>query len=202
MAFIDSLLRRSPEETARAEAMREFRRVFKSRGILEERGLNSYYDARYGPYSSKVDVWEPENVCIFKSNPQLRRVDIFADAMFMDGLYRLVRLGDVISPQNELEGSIALVRLRDDGSLSAMLTLDIGDEVRFTKLRIGHAINRKVYVVRPSSLDGGIVIEADENERIKRDLPLSVSDRSANPMGIFRTVMEAIEAMKLIIGQN
>jgi hypothetical protein len=201
MALIDRILLRGPEETARAESKREFRRVFRTRGLLEEKGLTDYYDHRYGRYGKDRDNWEEGNANIFKANPELRRIDIVADFMFANGVFVLSGMGDVVSPRNVVEGCIAAVKLRNTSrSLSGMLTLDIGGEARFTKLRIGNFLTNGVFTIRPSSLDRGIVIEPDEEEKVRRELPISVSDRSQKPIGIFQTVAEAVDALRQVIG--
>ncbi len=201
MALIDRILLRGEDATARAEAMREFKRVFRGRGLLEERGLTDYYDHRYGKYSKERDRWEEGNASIFKANPELRRIDQVADFIFTNGVFVRSGVGEVLSPGNEVEGVIAAIRLRNASrSLSGMLTLDVGGETRFTKLRLGNFSTNGVLTIRPSALDRGIVIEPDEEEKTRRELPLSASDRSRNPIGIFQTVAEAVDALRQVIG--
>lgn len=201
MAFIDKVLLRGPEETKRAESKREFKRVFRGRGLLEERGLTSYYDKKYGVYSKDRDKWEDGNANIFRANPELRRIDQLADFVFTNGIFVRSGVGEVVSAENIVEGVIAAVKLRNTSrSLSGMLTLDVGGDVRFTKLRVGNFFTSGVFTVRPSSLDRGIVVEKDGDEKERRELPLSVSDRSAKPIGVFQTVAEAVDALKQVIG--
>jgi len=201
MALIDRILLRGPQETERAEAKREFKRVFRGRGLLEERGLTDYYDHKYGKYAIERDRWEDGNASIFKANPELRRIDQVADFIFTNGVFVRSGVGEVLSSGNEVEGVIAAIRLRNASrSLSGMLTLDVGGETRFTKLRLGNFFTNGVFTIRPSSLDRGIVIEPDEEEKTRRELPLSASDRSRNPIGIFQTVAEAVDALRQVIG--
>ena len=188
---------------ARAEAKREFRGLFRKRGLLEEQGLTSYYDAKFGHYEREKEAWGHGKASLFSANPQLRRVDVVADALFTDGLYRLLGLGDVVSRRGNMEGTIATVRLQNcERTLSGMLTLDVGGETRFTKLRIGEIETRSVFTIRPSALDRGIVVEPDEDDRIERELPLSVHDRSIDPIRVFQTVADAIDALRVIFGKN
>ncbi len=198
MAFIDRILLRNPEETARAEATREFRRLMPMGGRFSEfaeSGITSYYDRRFGAFEPRLDEWRG-GAQIIQANPQLRRVDVIADALFGSGSFRVSGIGPVVSRSDPLsvEGVIAVVGIRDrPGIMMGMLTLDIGSEIRFTKLRVGIE-GRGDWVVRPSSLDLGMAIS--QNPAVPRDLPETVSDKAPQWSIIVQTIGEAIAAIE------
>lgn len=199
MALIDRILLRNAEETARAEGMREFRRLMPSKGKFSEfaeSGITSYYDSRFGRFGPAIDSWN-DHPQVLKANPQLRRVDVIADTVFESGSFRLRGLGPVRSESGKPEGSIAAISLSDNpGTMIGMLTLDVASEIRFSKLRIGTASGGD-YVVRPSSLDHGLVIYP--NRPMKRELPEAVSDKAEGIIAIFQTVEDAILALQSLL---
>ncbi len=201
MAFVDRLLLRGPEETARAEAMREFKRTMLRHGSFSEfaeSGITSYYDHRFGRFEPALDVWKAE-VHILKGNPQLRRVDVIADTVFGSGLFAVKSLGP-ITPRSDpglIEGVAAAVALQDrPGRMIGMLTLDVGSEVRFTKLRIG-VVGGNELVVRPSALDRGMAISPNKPGR--RDLPETMSEKAPQGSIIVQTIGEAVAALERLL---
>lgn len=196
MALIDRMLLRNAEETARAEALREFRGIMPRAGRFSEvaqSGIRSYYDKRFGHYSPELDSWK-EEAHVLKANPQLRRVDVIADAVFSSGKFQLRGLGVV---RNDSGGMIAAISLIDSGGERlGMLTLDIGSEVRFTKLRIGKASGDD-YAVRPSSLDRGLVLY--HNKPAGGKLPDAISDRAEGIIAIFQTIEDAVLALRRLL---
>lgn len=206
MALIDRILLRNEVETARAEAMREFKRVMPSRGRFSEfveSGITSYYDHRFGRFDPAIDEWRKETwreePHILKANPQLRRVDVIADSVFDSGVFDVKGLGAVRSRSEpgKVEGAIAAIGLSDrPGVMIGMLTLDIGSEIRFTKMRIG-VVGGKDFVVRPSSLDYGMVISP--NVPGQRDLPEAINERAAEGSQIFLTIQDTILALERLL---
>lgn len=201
MAFIDRILMRDQAAIARLDEIRGFKRGFPSRGLLDETGLARYYDGKFGAYSHDSDRWKEGEASLLRANPQLRRIDVVADGIFSDGVWKVVRTGSIFSPPPEAAalGQVAGVRLRtDDHFLYGLLTLDLGTEIMFTKLRVGEMLSMRTYMVRPSALDRGIVIEPQDDEQ-QGPVPRSMADRSRNALGIYETVREAIEALRKIL---
>ncbi len=200
MALIDRILLRNAEETARAEGMREFRRLMPRKGGFSEfaeSGITSYYDSRFGRFGPALDSWD-DHPQVLKANPQLRRVDVIADTVFESGGFELKGLGQVRSKADGgQEGIIAAISLSDrPGVLFGMLTLDVASEIRFTKLRIGMA-GGKDFLVRPSALDHGMIISP--NMPIERPLPEAISDKAPEGSHIFKTIEESILALERLL---
>ncbi len=199
MALIDRILLRNAEETARAEGMREFRRIMPARGKFSEfaeSGITSYYDRRFGRFGPALDAWN-DNPQVLKANPQLRRADVIADTVFESGVFAVKGLGPVMSGSGEVEGTIAAISLSDrPGILFGMLTLDVASEIRFTKLRIG-VIGGKDFLVRPSALDNGMLISP--NMPGGRPLPEAISDKAPEGSHIFKTIEETILALERLL---
>jgi len=202
MALIDRLLLRGPKETARAEAMREFRRIMPAGGRfseLAECGITEYYDQKFGRFKPALDQWNEIHPFALRANPQLRRIDVIADNVFHSGRFRLCGAGPIRSdvPPFEHEGMIATFRLIDrTGYITAMLTLDIGSEVRFSKLRIGNA-SGKDFLVRLSILDGGMTI--GPNRPVEGRLPETIHERAPELSDVFQTVSETIVAIERML---
>lgn len=204
MAFIDRLLLRGPEETARAEALREFRRVMPAGGRfsqLAESGVTEYYERRFGRFEIALDRWNDAHATALRANPQLRRIDVIADSIFDAGRFELCKAGPIRSdaPPFDVEGLIAIIRLKDRaGRMGGMLTLDIGSEVRFSKLRLGLSSGRD-YLVRLSIPDGGMIIGPNMPEHGR--LTETVRERAPAGSDVFQTVADAVAAIRRIIGR-
>jgi hypothetical protein len=202
MALIDKLLLRGPEDTARAEAMREFRCLMPGGGRfseLTESDITTYYDLRFGRFEPALDRWDGAHASVLRANPQLRRIDVIADSVFHAGRFELCRAGPIRSdvPPFEHEGMIATIRLKDRaGKMSAMLTLDIDGEVRFSKLRIGTSVGND-FLVRLSTLDGGMTI--GPNRPAQGRLPETIHERAPELSDVFQTISETIVAIERIL---
>jgi hypothetical protein len=202
MALIDRLLLRNPQEAQRARALREFRRIMPKRGRfseLGESGITTYFDRRFGAFEPALDRWEGGHTSALRSNPQLRRIDVVTDQLFRTGHFSLVKYGDLRSkePPYETEGLVAILRLRGNGGRTfGVLSLDIGSEIRFSKLRLGTEDGRD-YLVRLSTLDGGMIVGPNQPQLGK--LPESVNERAAYGSEAFQTITETIAAMERLI---
>ncbi|MCI0503908.1 hypothetical protein L0Y65_04310 [Candidatus Micrarchaeota archaeon] len=199
MALIDKLLLRGPEETARAQALREFRRIMPGSGRFSEvaeSGLVAYYDRRFGRFEPARDRWNDAHQTVLRANPALRRIDVIADTVFRSGRFRLMGAGPVRSdaPPYELADMIAAIRMEDrPGAMTGMLTLDIGGEIKFSKLRIGLA-SGKDFLVRLSSLDGGMTV--GRNQQAGGRLPETVHERAAEGSEVFQTISDTLAGIE------
>ena len=202
MALIDKLLLRNPEETARAEAKREFRRLMPSRGRISEIaqcGITAYYDKKFGRFEPAHDRWDGSHASTLQANPQLRRIDVIADNMFKGGRFSLNEIGDVRSkdPPHDYEGTMALARLTDRRDMMvAMLILDIGSEVRFSKLRVA-TVTGHDFMVRLSTRDHGMIV--GPNTLFSRQFPETVHERGAEGSRVFHTLLETLDAIERIL---
>jgi hypothetical protein len=202
MALIDRILLRGPEEAARAEAARELKRAMPKSGRfqeLERSGITGYYDKRFGQFDPTLDRWEEGHASALKANPLLRRIDIVADSLFHSGRYERCGLGPVYrgGRLGEYEGTIATIRMEDGPAYTtAMLTLDVGGEVRFSKLRIGTREGTD-YIIRLSPLDGGMIIAPNRPGR--GDLPEAIHERAADGSEVFRTLSETIAGLEILL---
>ncbi len=201
MAFIDKILFRDAQTVAHLEQIRAFHRRTPKRGLLEEFGLTNHNDARYGRFDRKSDGWEDGHATLLSSNPHLRRLDFVADSLFLDGEYRVLKAGRVF-PRTEpfvCEGTLAVIHaINSRRNLEGVLTIDLGDMLRFGKLRLLDRETDHAYTVRPSSLDRGIVVEACD-ALLEKDLPVAVNERAREPLGVFKTITETIEALKRML---
>jgi hypothetical protein len=205
MALIDRLLLRGPEETARAEALREFKRIMPSRGRfseLAESGITAYYDKKFGQFEPAHDRWEEGCASAIRANPSLLRIDVIADNVFKAGRFELCAAGPVRSdvPPFVHEGIVAAIRLADRaGLVTGMLTLDIGGGARFSKLRIGSASGGD-FLVRLSLLDGGMTV--GPNRPVEGRLPETIHQRAAEGSEVFQTISETIVAIERVLRGN
>ncbi len=202
MALVDRLLLRGPEETARAEAVREFKGSIPRKGRfqeLERSPITNYYDRKFGQFDPSLDRWEDGHASALKANPLLRRIDVVADSLFHSGRFRRAGLGPVFRAGrlDEYEGTIATIMMADGPSFTtAMLTLDVGGDVRFSKLRVG-TISGVDYLVRLSTLDGGMIIAP--NRPVRGDLPESVHQRAAEGCEVFQTLSETLARIEILL---
>ncbi|MEW6722247.1 MAG: hypothetical protein AB1324_03225 [Candidatus Micrarchaeota archaeon] len=200
-SIIDRILNRSAEEIARKNAMREFKKRMPKSGSLhelEESALVGYYNARFGTFEESLDRWEAGHASALRANPQLRRIDVIADAIFQSGMFRVLGAGPVFSRRTIYEGNIAVIGLNDRaGLIAGRLTLDIGGDVRFSKL-VFTALGGDAFVVQASLLDGGMAIEP-ASKSMSGGLPKSIHDRAAEGSEVFQTLSETLVAIDRIL---
>jgi hypothetical protein len=189
-----------PERAARRRAIREFRESVPKRGSfheLERSGLVNYYDKRFGSFDPELDKWEEGKANVLCANPLLRRIDIIADALFRAGQYELRKIGDVMSPEGPIEGTIAVITMKSRArNMIGGLTIDIGGEVRFSKLRL-YADNTEGVVVRLSTLDQGMAVQPYLPER--RGMPETIHERAGEGSEIFRTLSETLAGLERLL---
>jgi hypothetical protein len=77
-----------------------------------------------------------------------------------------------------------------------MLTLDVGGEVKFSKLRIG-TMSGADFLIRLSTLEGGMIIAP--NRPIRKELPEAVYERVPDGSEIFQTLTETIARIELLL---
>ena len=205
MALIDRILLRDKDATARAEAIREFKRIMPARGgfsELAESGITAYYDKKFGQFEPAHDRWEEGCASAVRANPSLLRIDVIADSVFKNGGFELCAAGPVRSdvPPFDHEGIVAAIRLSDrPGIVTGMLTLDIGGGARFSKLRIG-TIRGNDFLVRLSLQDRGMTI--GPNRPVEGGLPETIHQRAAEGSEVFQTISETIVAIERILRGN
>ncbi|MFN7991736.1 MAG: hypothetical protein U0R44_06290 [Candidatus Micrarchaeia archaeon] len=202
MALLDRLLLRGPDEISRAEAMREFKRLMPKRGRfgeMQESGITGYYDKRFGLFEPSLDRWEDGHADVLKANPQLRRIDALTDALFQAGRFELRMAGHIISEGSppRYEGTVAAISVADRaGLMKGMLTLDIGGEVRFSKLRIG-THRGSDFLIRLSALDHGMAL--GPNRPVPGRIPETIHERAAEGSEVFQTLAETLAGIERIL---
>ncbi|HSB46927.1 MAG TPA: hypothetical protein VLD37_02855 [Candidatus Bilamarchaeum sp.] len=202
MTFFGTLFGRDPEAAARKEAMREFKRAMPGRGAfheLERSKLTEYYDRRFGQFEPELDRWKDGEADVLKSNPLLRRIDIIADSLFKAGFFELRGAGEVLSlsEPRTVQGTIAAISLMNRArTMTGMLTLDIGSEVHFSKLRL-YADNTDGFIIRLSTLDHGMTVQPHLPER--KGLPETVHERAAEGSEVFQTLSETLAGIERLL---
>src|SRR3989338_372968 len=210
----------NPQVLARKQAAWDFEDALgKAEGIVEKGRLTKYYDRRFGNYDPQTDRWDTESTNILLENPQLRRVDVIAEDLFKSGEFKLDGIGPVYyprwqpiaGPQRDIsyEGTIAIITLVDPKEeLKGGLTLDIGTEVRFTKLLVARKdevvpctnIPKVLYTIRLSLVSRAVILREEDPQiaqlsRGLRDLPESVNESASDAL-VFTTVGEALAVLK------
>ena len=209
-----------PQILSRKQATWDFKDVLgRTRGRVERGRINTYYDRKFGKYSVETDRWDRESVNTLLANPQLRRIDVVAESLFEGGEFKLEDVGSVFYPRwrptagparsISYDGTIAVITLVDHAEeLKGGLTLDIGGDVRFTKLLVarkddvieGTNIPKVLYIVRLSLVSRGVIIREDDPQIARltqgmRDAPESVNEPAGDAQ-IFTTIREALAAIK------
>ncbi len=215
---IERMLIRNPEILASRKAAWRFMDLLgERRGIVRVNGkLAKFYDERFGRYDPIADVARGGKANVLDANPQLRRMDVVAEEVFAGGSYAFDGAGPVISPRwqpvagpqrpTSFDGTIAIITLRGLHGLKGALTLDVdGEEVKFTKLRIGAPDGSMVYTVRLSVPSGGITVE-EMDQRLasfmlgQRDMPETVGEPASNGSSVFTTIRETVDALVKRLG--
>jgi hypothetical protein len=202
MALIDRILLRNAEETARAEALREFKKEMPQYGAFHEIArskLTCYYDRRFGNFEPQHDRWKDGEADLLKANPLLRRIDIIADSLFKAGRFEVRSMGNIRCDDapGTVAGTIAAISMMNRArNMMGMLTLDIGTEVRFSKLRL-YADNTDGYVIRLSMLDRGMTVQHGLTDG--KGVPETVHERAAEGSEVFQTLSETLARMERLL---
>jgi len=202
MSLVNRLMQSLGQDAQRAMAMREFERRMPARGrihSIERSRFTDYYDKRFGAFEPQLDGWEMGHAMALKANPQLRRIDIVADSLFHSGGFELRSAGPVPCGRSgqDLEDLAAAISIWDgSGKMAAMLTLDIGSEIRHSKLKVCTREGRKL-LLRLSTLDMGLALI----EKPDKDAPAATANTRA-PEGspILQTLAEAIQEIRQRLG--
>lgn len=177
------------------------------RGRIEVGSLTEHYDKKFGRYSPEADRWQDEKLTALEANPQLRRIDVIAEHLFLGGCFNIKCVGPVTGPRWQPqfgprisisnEGLLAIIVLRSqDGFLKAILRLDVEpEEVKFSSLRIvPQTESQLVHTIRLSLVSRGVMVRVNDalveqlNEGM-RNFPESIHE-SAAEAPVFRTIVE------------